>query len=345
MPHKPLLLDEWTDKQVASLNQANLVAGHRLNKLDLFGDEGLIETLARHPESALGVNTMGEDVNRSDEWREGVTGGHDAATLLEAVKQGRLWLNLRRVMDHHPEYHELIHSLYDELESVCPGLSTFNRTANLLISSPTALVYYHLDCPVNMLWHVRGTKRVWVYPIDRGIVSDESREAVLCGEAPEELDYKPELDDLADVYDLQPGQLITWPQHTPHRVVNTSGLNVSISTEHMTREACRLNNVYLANRHFRGMFGGGFRSTALTGLAPAAKEFALRVARRLPGLAPPANQGFNYPKTFAVDPASPNGVRLLESEAASSAPSDETGTTVVAPIALPPVSEAPSGVV
>ncbi|MEM6329916.1 MAG: hypothetical protein AAF790_06675 [Planctomycetota bacterium] len=312
MPSTPLLLDEWTEEQIARLDSANLVASHRLAKLDLFSDEGLIETLAAHPEHALGVNTMGEDPNRPEEWREGLRDGHDAATMLEAVKQGRLWLNLRRVMDHHADYRDLINNLYDELESIKPGLKTFNRTANLLVSSPTALVYYHVDCPVNMLWHIRGAKRVWVYPLETGVVSDETREAVLSGESAEEIAYSPELDDLAEVYDLEPGQLITWPQHTPHRVVNTSGLNISLSTEHMTREACRLNNVYLANRHFRKLFGGGFRSTELTGFGAWAKEAAIRLARRVPSFAPEVLKGYDYPVTFALDPTAPDGVRLLD---------------------------------
>ena len=256
---------------------------------------------------------MGIDPVRHDQWQEGRADHLDAEALFEAAKSGRIWLNLRRVMDHHPDLARLVDSLYQELEAKCPGLATFNRSANLLISSPEAIVYYHLDCPVNMLWHIRGTKRVWAYPLESGIVSDETIEGVLCGEKSEELEYRSEWDVLSIEYDLQPGEMVTWPQHTPHRVVNTGGLNVSLSTEHMTRRAIRRNNVYLANRHFRRLLPGGFRSYALTGWRPALKELTLRAMRRIPLLAPQAPTGYSYPVTFEVDLHEADCVRQLDS--------------------------------
>jgi hypothetical protein len=163
-----------------------------------------------------------------------------------------------------------------------------------------------------MLWHIRGQKRVWAYPLESGIVSDETIEGVLCGEKSEELEFQPEWDELAVAYDLQPGEMVTWPQHTPHRVVNTHGVNVSLSTEHMTSRAARRNNVFLANRHFRQLLGGEFRSTQVKGWRPAAKEFALRLMRRVPKLAPAVPQGFKYPVSFEVDLDAPNCVRQLK---------------------------------
>jgi hypothetical protein len=306
------LLENWTPEQAARMEQTIFVAQHRLHMLDLFDDDRLIDLLDRHPRSDLGINTMGDDPARRADWQEGRAGNLDAEELLEAARTGRIWLNVRRVMDHHHQYAELVLALYDELERNCPGLKTFNHSANLLISSPSAQVYYHLDCPANMLWHIRGRKRVWAYPLEAGLVSDETIEGVLCGEKSEELAYRPEWDKLATAHDLEPGEMITWPQHTPHRVVNTDGLNVSLSTEHMTPRAVRRNNVFLANRHFRKLLGGSWRRTELDGWRPAVKEFALRLARRLPPIAPAPSACYKYPITFEVDLDAPNCVRPLE---------------------------------
>ena len=328
------LLKNWTDQQISQMHEAIFVAEHRLAELDVFGDDALAELLDRHPRKDLGVNTMGTDPALRGQWQEGDAGLLDGRALLEVAQHGRLWFNLRRVMDHHPQLREIVNQLYDELESRCDCGPIFNRSANLLISSPGAIVYYHVDCPANMLWHVRGPKQVWAYPLETGVVSATTIEAVLCGDKSEEIEYRPEFDRQAVVVDLAPGQMITWPQHTPHRVVNTAGLNVSLSTEHMTRRTLRKNNVYLANRHFRNLLGCGFQSTDVDGWVPAAKEFAIRAARRVPLVAPPTPQGFKYPVTFQVDPDAPNGVRTFAPQAAAARSSAATTPLVV------PTSEA-----
>lgn len=311
------LLKDWTDEERAKLNKAIFVAKHRLGELDFFSDENLAQLLDKHPRKDLGVNTMGTDPCRRQDWQEGEAGDLDGQALVDAVRHGRLWLNIRRVMDNHPAYESLVNRLYDELEEICETGPIFNRSANLLISSPDALVYYHVDCPLNMLWHIRGTKRVWAYPLESGIVSATTIEDVLSGVKSEEIEFRPELDRYATIVDLQPGEMITWPQHTPHRVVNTSGLNVSLSTEHMTRRALRKNNVYLANRYFRRTCPKSSERTEIDGICPTLKEAAIRVARRIPVIGPKPPEGFKYPKTFRVDPDAPYGVGAIGSPAAS----------------------------
>src|SRR5690606_15688972 len=109
------LLENWSEDERAALHKAIFVARHRLAELDLFSDERLIDILSRHPARDLGINTMGTDPARRDQWREGVAEGLSPEKLFECVAKGKLWLNLRRVMDHHREYRDLVNDLYDEM--------------------------------------------------------------------------------------------------------------------------------------------------------------------------------------------------------------------------------------
>ncbi len=311
------ILADWTAEQAALMERGTLLARHRLQDSEMFSDAGLIRILDRHPREDLHVYTMGSDL-RAQEWRMGESGGLSGERLLEAATRGHLWYNLLRMSRHHADYAELVAQIYGELESTCPGFRSFNRSANLLISSPSALVFYHADAPLNILWHIRGRKRCWVYPFDDPrFVSQENRERVFApGEEGEELPYDESFDAAAQIFDLEPGQILTWPQNTPHRIENLEGLNVSLSTEHYTAEARRRQAVFLANHSFRQLLPFGFRSSELYGIGPALKANAFRVARRL-GLV--ARHENNLPISFAVDLEAPDCVRWTDE---SQAPKD-----------------------
>ena len=209
MSHGRTLLENWTPEQAARMEKAIFVAQHRLHDLEMFGDESLIKLINSHPRHVLGINTMGADPLRRQDWQEGRASNLTAEELFRAAEQGRIWLNY--------ETHDALplRVRKSSRQSLCrngnrlSGLATFNRSANMLISSPEAIVYYHLDCPINMLWRLRGTKRVWAYPLESGIVSDETIEGVLCGENSEELDFRHEWDELAVVYKLRAGEMVT----------------------------------------------------------------------------------------------------------------------------------------
>ena len=315
---KSSLLNNWTDKEFNALEEGVLLAGHRLGESGLFNDEALIEILDTHPEEFLTISTMGQS---SDvfEWAEGYRNGVSASELLRLVKEGHLWMNVRRLMDFQAKHRDLIHELYDELQGGKPGFQAIQRTANLLISSPTALVHYHVDLPVNMLWHIRGRKRVWVYPhFDHRFVSKQVMEMVAVGELTEDVPYSAELDNYALQYDVQPGQLLTWPQHAPHRVENLDGMNVSLSTEHKNARAIRRNNMYEANYFLRKHFGFSNPSTDVEAWHAYAKQALARGVRLGNKFTSKQTESFTYSKSFEVDPNEPNGVRWLnvESQAA-----------------------------
>ncbi|MEX0794456.1 MAG: cupin-like domain-containing protein, partial [Pirellulaceae bacterium] len=288
-----------------------VITNHRLCETNLFDDEHLIRILDTHPRHNLNVHTMGTDEATLD-WREGDASKLSGEQLLAATRQGRLWLNIRNMILHHREYANLINGMYDEIEAKVPYFKAVERSANLLVSSPAAIVYYHLDIPCNMLWHLRGIKRVWAYPPhDERFVSQVMLEDVICGDKYEEIPYDPSFDEHALVHDLKPGEMITWPQNAPHRVSNLEGLNVSLTTEHLTPQAQRKIKLYRANRFFRQRFGCQQLSTDIHGIACATKLASYKLVRAWQKLFPAKVEDYEYPKTFELDPTSPAEVREL----------------------------------
>ncbi|TWT88661.1 hypothetical protein Mal64_21480 [Pseudobythopirellula maris] len=310
------LLDNWTSQDFGALERGVLVARHRLAETGLFTDEALARLIDSHPADRLSVNTMGFDPEHFD-WREGSRGDVSGEVLVDLVRRGHLWVNIRGLLDNQPEYATLINTLYDELEIGSPGFTARDRSANLLLSSPTAWVPFHLDLPVNMLWHIRGKKRVWVYPpFDTRFASPIVMERIAVGEFSEEAPYDPSFDQYALTYDAEPGQLITWPQLTPHRVSNLEGLNVSLSTEHKNPQAKRRLNVLEANHWLRRNCGlnpaQDWSIASAAGPAARAKELLARGVRFYRSKTGVAKERFAYPKTFVVDPSTEHGFRLLE---------------------------------
>jgi len=306
------LLDDWTTEDFNTLEKGVLVANHRLAETGLFTDDALAAIFDSHPAEHFGVNTMGKTKEKFD-WREGDRNGVSGDELVQMLREGHLWINCRKILDYQPEHAEVIHALLNELEAGAPHFKAEDRSANLLISSSQAWVPYHVDMPVNMLWHIRGRKRAWVYPhFEERFASSAVLEKVCSGEWAEDVPYDPSWDKYALVYDVEPGQLLTWPQLTPHRVENTEGLCVSLSTEHKNPRARRRLNVHTGNHVLRKRFGCPSKSIAVDGFAAHAKQFLARLDRYAGKLFGKEKEQWTYPTTFVLDPSAPDGFRLLD---------------------------------
>lgn len=290
-----------------------VVGRHRLQDHELFSDQALIDLLDRFPREHLYALSMGCDPTRIEENRLAQHDGVSGAELLQAVRNGRLWLNLTRVDRADARYRRLISELYEELSAQLPGFSPDASQGTLLISSPQALVYYHADGPASALWHIRGRKRVWVYPaLDQRYMKTELLEDIFAGVRHEYLPYEHAYDAAAEVYDLEPGQWISWPQNAPHRVTNLDSVNVSLSTEYFTHASRRRFQVYVANRFFRTRLGWKNMSTREDGALALAKTLVQRSARKL-GLDPV--QIRQYIPVLRVVADAPGGVIPLDAVA------------------------------
>jgi hypothetical protein len=267
-------------RERSQMGRSTFVAKHNLADSELFTDEALVDLLDNHPRDRIVALTMGTDVGNPDENRRAIHDGVSGAELLRAVKRGRLWLNVTEVHRGHAPYRALIDELYRQLAEQCPGFVPKEARGTLLLSSPNALVYYHVDGPPSVLWHIRGRKRVWVYPaLDEALVAREALEDIFAGARHEYVPYRADFDERAQVIDLEPGDMACWPQNAPHRVTNLDVLNVSLSTEHLTRESRGRARVYCANRFLRSRLGYGEGSTHEHGVRSLLKYVLYRAAK------------------------------------------------------------------
>ncbi len=263
--------------------------------------------LDRYPREKLGVFTMGDDLVAWRTWRRGLAEGLSGAEIVEAVKQGRIWLNLRAVNDHDADYAALAAEIFADIEEAT-GQRTFRRDVGLLISSPYVQVFYHLDVPLVTLWQLRGAKTVWLYPPRAPYVEDAQLERIVLKETAEQFAYDPAWDAGAEKVMMEPGRMVTWPQNAPHRIANGDMMNVSLSIEFMTPTALMRANVLYANGILRKTFGGQPAVQALPDPRALAK---IGAARAWKALRPSERTRDPLPATFSLVRGEPGAIAAL----------------------------------
>ena len=300
---------QLTDFDPADFGQRPLLARHNLHDLDLFSEEAIVELLDRFPREHIYAWATGRDHSRPEHNRLAAQKDVGGATLLQAVKNGRFWVNLTRIDRVDGEYRKLIDLIYEQLAAQAPGFEPLSCQGALLISSPQSITYYHADAPANMLWHIRGRKRIWIYPaLDERYLKRESLEDIYAGVRHEYLPFDESFDTDAVRFDIEPGQWATWPHNAPHRVSNLEGLNISLATEHFTPATVRRQRLYAANRFLRARLRLRNLSAREDGVAAAMKIGLHRIARPL-GLDP--LQYKRYTPVLKVDADAPDGVAAL----------------------------------
>lgn len=244
----------WAENTLKDFTNSDQLAHHNLHNNPLFSDEGLIKIIDAYPRELLEVFTMGYNPIAWGEWFLGRRNNLDGRQLMEAVKQGRIWLNLRKTNSAVPQTQELCDAIFSEIKEKT-GVQTMKQDMGLLISSPNAHVFYHADMPLVMLVQIRGTKKVYLYPPNSPFITNENLEDIALKAQDEQLKFNPDWDKDAYIHDLKPGEFLTWRQNAPHRIVNHDCVNVSFSIEFMTPKAAWRANLLYANGCLRRFFG------------------------------------------------------------------------------------------
>lgn len=304
MPEKIM---EWNDVDIEHFGEVSLCIRHRLHQSELFSDEMLAKLIENTERSDYHVETMEPTGNGGYRRREGETGGVSGHEALQAVKNGSIWYLLMSPEKVDPRYGELVRQIYDEIADHVPGFRPFSRKMSILVSSPNVQVGYHCDVPGQTLWQVRGSKKVYVYPVKPPFLHQAHLEKIILKEANEvSLPFDPSFDHEAKVYDLKAGEMLHWPLNAPHRVSNHNCLNVSFTTEHTTDATRRSYIVNYANGVLRGAVGMNPTSQKMKGLGYWAK-YGVAGAYRISGMEKRRSETFAI--DFKVDPGKPRGIQ------------------------------------
>jgi hypothetical protein len=238
--------------------------------------------LDRYPAELFDINLYDYDDEGQASLRTGVRGKLDGAGLLAAIQQGRLWVNLRSVETGWPELWAAAMTEFARVQAAYPGLRAVKNAGQLILSSPKARVPYHFDAAGVVLFHMRGRKRIFVYPGDEAHLAEVDMEKVVSRQTTEELPYDRAFEADAQVIDLEPGQALTWPIYAPHRVENLDRFCVSLSVEFQTWPSRFRNGALFANAVLRSR-GGRPRMTDRMSTPELAARWAASLALKRAG--------------------------------------------------------------
>ncbi len=277
------VLDPWSREQAKAFRREPMTFTHHLAEGGLVDDAALEALFDRYPADHLDINHFTFDADMQASLRTGSRGEASGKAVMQAIRDGHVWINLRRADLHYPALGDRVRSAFEEMSGLAPGFKPVNVYGQLIVSSPATKVPYHADPPGVVLFHLRGRKRIWLYPANETYAPQDCMELICMKSAVEDLPYARSHDAAATVFDLEPGQAVSWPLHAPHRIENQGTLNVSFSADYQTWPSRRLNGAMVASGVLR-RWGLPTPVLARTGVPAQAALWAASVAMKRMGL-------------------------------------------------------------
>jgi hypothetical protein len=268
----------WDDTNSALWGNQPIKLAHRLDRSPLFSPETLAKLIERYPREHYSLVQTGAR-GASRVWREGDIGNLSGRQVMEAIARGGLWLNMRDVAMIDPAYGAMIDRMFEEVAAKVPDFVAQNHQESILVSAPDAQVYYHADLPGQSLIQLVGRKRVYVYPNTPPFITPEHLEDIALYNVEVDIPYAPWYDRYAKVFDIGPGEMLSWELNAPHRVENLDTFSVSMTVSFSNDLIRRSQIVNLANGLLRHRFGYMPRTRNLRGSSFFAKAVLQKLYR------------------------------------------------------------------
>ena len=295
----------WDATHSAQWGHQPLRLSHELHKSPLFSRDALAELIQRYPREHYSLIQTGPKDGKKV-WREGEIGSFNGEQVMRAIAGGGLWLMLRDVGTIDAAYYAMIERMLREVGAYVPGFETRTHQESLLVSSPDAVVPYHADLPGQALIQLVGRKRVYVYPNTPPFITPEQLEDIAIFNYELDLPYQPWFDDHAEVFDIGPGEMLSWELNAPHRVENLDSFSVSMTVSYTTDEIRRRDVVNLANGLLRHRFGYTPKTRNLEGPSFLAKRVLQKLWRDSGWVK--RERSARRPTEFRLDAAEPGGI-------------------------------------
>jgi len=225
---------------------------HRLSKHPLFKPERLLRLTRQLALDTGDVYLDSGNIQVGQRWDQAPGRDIPVEEVMQRLDTAKAWIVLRSAQKD-PEYAELLEACMDEIVAMSGkdlGNVMKERNALVFINSPHRVTPYHIDRECSWLYQIQGCKTISVFDRnDREVLTEAEIEQFWAVDNNAAI-YKPEYQNRATVFELQPGQGVHIPVGAPHWVQNGPEVSVSLNINFHYRDAIAA-NIYQANYWLR----------------------------------------------------------------------------------------------
>jgi nitrate reductase cytochrome c-type subunit len=170
------------------------------------------------------------------------------------IKESDAWIIIFGA-DRDPEIHAMLEEGLAEIQEMT-GIA-FSREVKssqsiVFITSPHRISEYHIDRECSMLLQIHGKKTIHVFDqTDREVLPEEEKERFWTVDNNAAV-YKPQYQDRANTFLLEPGKAVHIPINAPHWLQNGDDISVSVNQNFQFHND-KYANIYRANYYLRKM--------------------------------------------------------------------------------------------
>ena len=260
-----------------ALHLTHRLVGHPLLEIEALGR--LAERI--RPEDL--EHNAATDLPLGIAYEDTPSNGLTVQDTIASIENCGSWVLMKQVQQD-PAYRDLLHGVLGELRPEIEPVTgeMLNLVAFIFISSPQAVTPLHFDPEYNILFQIRGTKTMTVFPAtDSEIVTQQFREKYYNGGS-RNLPWRDEFEPRGRDIHISPGEGIYVPILAPHWVKTHGEVSVSLSLTWRSEWSYQQEDAHRFNSRLRrlGLNPAPPRLFPRGNLAKSVAERALNRAKR-----------------------------------------------------------------